>query len=99
VLTLTQPLIHNATPSLSKQIGLLDRYTRYQADELEKHGRRFRWPDILLRPPLAFLYHFRWGRGYRAGFRGLFVAFYAMAFSFFTYAKLWEKEWSTGRRR
>lgn len=99
VLTLQQPLIHHATPTLSKQIGLLDRYSRYQADELVKHGRRFRWRDLLWRPPAAFVYYLIWKRGFLDGFRGVFVAFHAMAFSFFTYAKLWEKEWLAGRRR
>lgn len=98
-LTLQQSLIHNATPSLSKQINLLDRYSRYQADELAKRGRGFRWRDLLWRPPAAFAYYFLWKRGFLEGFRGLFVAFSIMTFSFFTYAKLWEKEWLAGRRR
>lgn len=97
--TLEHPLIHNATPSLSKQIGYLDRYSRYQADELEKRGQSFRWRDLLLRPVAAFLYLYLFKGGIKEGFRGLFVAFHTMAFSFFTYAKLWEKEWQAGKRR
>jgi hypothetical protein len=99
VLTLHQPLVHNATPTLSKQINLLDRYSRYQADELIKRGARFRWHNLLLRPPLIFVMLFIFRGGWRAGFRGLFIAFHGMAFSFFTHAKLWEKEWQAGQRR
>lgn len=99
VRTLQQPLLHNATPSLSKQIGLLDRYSRYQADELSKRGVRFRWHNLLLRPPAIFLYLLFMRGALWAGFRGLFIAFHGMAFSFFTHAKLWEKEWQAGLRR
>jgi len=97
--TLKPPLIHNATPSLAKQIGYLDRYSRYQADELEKRGQSFRWHNLLLRPIGAFLYLYLFKGGIKEGFRGLFIAFHAMAFSFFTHAKLWEKEWQAGKRR
>lgn len=99
VRTLNHPLIHNATPSLSKQIEYLNRYSRYQADELEKRGRSFHWHNLLLRPPAVFLYLYMFKGGFKEGFRGLFVAFHTMAFSFFTHAKLWEKEWQAGKRR
>lgn len=98
VLTLRSPLIHNATPTLSKQIAVLDRYSRYQANELAKQGRRFRWTDLALRPVAVFLYLYLLKSGWRAGFRGLFVSFLQAAFSFFTYSKLWEKEWRAGLR-
>lgn len=98
-LTLKYPLVHKATPTLSKQIGLLDRYSRYQADELEKHGRRFHWIDLLLRPVYVFFYLYFVRRGFAAGFRGLFIAFHQAAFTFFTYSKLWEKEWRAGLHR
>lgn len=99
VRTLNHALIHNATPSLSKQIEYLNRYSRYQADELEKRGHSFRWHNLLLRPLAVFLYLYVFKRGFKEGFRGLFVAFHTMVFSFFTHAKLWEKEWQAGKRR
>ncbi|HUS15697.1 MAG TPA: glycosyltransferase family 2 protein [Chloroflexia bacterium] len=98
VRTLRHALIHNATPSLSKQVGLLDRYSRYQADELEKRGVPFRWRDLTLRPVALFLYLYLLKGAWREGFRGLFLAVHTTAFSFFTYAKLWEKEWRAGLR-
>jgi glycosyltransferase involved in cell wall biosynthesis len=91
--TLQHPLTHNATPTLSKQINLLDRYSRYQADELEKRGVSFRWYNLALRPLAVFVYLYVGQGGFRAGVRGLFIAFHSMAFTFFTHAKLWEKEW------
>jgi glycosyltransferase involved in cell wall biosynthesis len=99
LLTFKHSLIHNATLSLSKQINLLDRYSRYQADELEKRGRRFKWRNLLLRPPAAFVYLYLFKGGIREGFRGLFIAFHTAVYVFFTQAKLWEKEWKAGLRR
>jgi glycosyltransferase involved in cell wall biosynthesis len=99
VIAFKYPLLHNATPSLSKQIGLLDRYSRYQADEFEKRRIPFRWYNLLLRPIAAFLYLYILKRGFENGFRGLFIAFYSATFVFFTHAKLWEKEWKAGKRR
>jgi glycosyltransferase involved in cell wall biosynthesis len=97
--TLKNPLDHFATPALSKQIGLLDRYSRYQADEWEKLGRPFKWRNLILRPPYAFFRLYILKGGFSAGFRGLFISFHTAAFVFFTQSKLWEKEWRQGKRR
>lgn len=93
VLLLENPLDHFATPSLSKQIGLLDRYSTYQADELQKRGKRFSYPSLIIRPTAAFLVMYLVRGGIRSGVRGLFISFHTMAFVFFCYMKLWEKEW------
>ena len=98
VKTFKHAFIHHGTPSLSKQIGYLDRYTRYQADEFVKQGRRFSWKRFLLRPPAAFLYYFFWKKGFTAGFRGFFLAAHFAIYSFYTHAKLWEMEWQAGKR-
>ena len=90
--TFKHAIIHHSTPTLSKQIGYLDRYTRYQADEFVKQGRRFRWWRILFRPPAAFFYYFFYKKGFTAGFRGFFLSVHAATYSFYTYAKLWELE-------
>lgn len=98
VRTLRNPLVHNSTLTLSKQIGLLDRYSDYQSKELQKQGYRFRWHNVLIRPIAVFLYLYLLKGGIREGFRGLFIAFHSMAFTFFTHAKLWEKEWRAKTR-
>lgn len=90
--TLQHPLIHYGTPTWSKQISQLDRYTRYQAIEYYRQGRRFSWWRILTRPLAAFFYYYAWTRGYRHGMRGLFLSVHAAIYSFYTYAKLWEME-------
>lgn len=97
ILTFKHAFIHHGTPSLSKQIGLLDRYTRYQADEFIKRKRTFNWYRLLLRPPAAFLYYYFYKLGFTAGFRGLFLSVHYSVYSFYTYSKLWEKQWQASQ--
>lgn len=92
VLTLQNDLIHKDMAHLSKPLRTLDRYTRYEADELRKRGRRFRWHHLLVRPAGVFAYrYFRLG-GCRDGWRGLIYSVYWAAYVFFVRAKLWEME-------
>jgi glycosyltransferase involved in cell wall biosynthesis len=88
--TFKHHLIHKDIPSISKPLRNLDRYTRYEADELKKKGKSFRWHDLLIRPFGAFVYRYLWQQGFRDGWRGLIVATYWSAYVFFTRAKLWE---------
>lgn len=90
--TLQGHILHYGMPNLSKQLQNLDRYTRYEADELRKQGRRFHWYQLLLRPWLAFLYRYLWLQGFREGWRGFIVCAYLSIYSFLSYAKLWELE-------
>jgi glycosyltransferase involved in cell wall biosynthesis len=90
VQTLRYPIIHHDWPTLSKMLERLDRYTGYEAAELRKHGTRFRWFDLLLRPAAAFLYRFVWLHGFRDGWRGLIFCAYTAFYVFMTRAKLWE---------
>src|SRR6266496_2376408 len=41
--TLQGHILHFGMTSLSKQLSNIDRYSRYQADEMKKCGKRFRW--------------------------------------------------------
>src|SRR6185295_14427890 len=50
VRTLKRHLMHYGMPNISKQLRNLDRYTRYEADELRKRGIRFDWSRVILRP-------------------------------------------------
>ena len=90
--TLEHHILHYGMPHLSKQLRNLDRYTRYEADELRKQKRRFRLTDLLFRPILTFFYRYLWLGGYRDGMRGFLVCAYLSVYVFFTRAKLWEME-------
>lgn len=88
--TLHHHIKHFSMPTITKQLSHLDRYSRYQAKELSKRGRRFRWHHLVVRPLFVFAYFFLWKRGFLAGSRGVMVSAIATAMDFWSYAKLWE---------
>jgi glycosyltransferase involved in cell wall biosynthesis len=92
IATLRHHIIHYGMTSISNQLGNMDRYTRYQADELKKRSRQFRWYQLALRPFAIFAYHYLWQRGFTAGYRGLLIATLNTSSDFWTHAKLWEME-------
>ena len=99
VVTLEGHFLHYGVASISQRLRSLDRYTRYEADERAKQGRRFSARQMIARTLGAFFYTFIWQRGYMAGMRGLILSVHKADFVFWTYAKLWEKEWRAGCRR
>ncbi len=90
--TLTHHIIHFGAPNLSKQLSNLDRYTRYEADELRKQGKRFHAGQVVVRPWLLFLYRYVWRLGFLDGWRGFFVCSIITISDFLSHAKLWEIE-------
>lgn len=87
---LQSQILHYGMTSLSKQLSNIDRYSRYQADELKKRGKRFRWSQVIFRPPAVFGYYYFLKGGFLAGYRGLWLAAINTTFDFWTHAKLWE---------
>lgn len=85
-------IIHTGMPNLSKQVRNLDRYTRYEADQMRKLGRSFRTHEMLLRPPYIFAKRYFWQGGWKDGWRGLIICMYLAFYDFLSYAKLWELE-------
>ncbi len=79
-------------PYITKQLTNVDRYSRYQADELRKRGKRFAWHQLLWHPLAMFAYYYFWRRGFTAGYRGLLVSASNATFDFWAHAKLWELE-------
>ncbi len=90
--TLQHHILHYGMRTISNQLRNLDRYSRYQADELKKAGKKFRWHHLVVRPFAIFGYYFFWKRGFFAGYRGFLSATIAAAFDFWAHAKLWEIE-------
>jgi glycosyltransferase involved in cell wall biosynthesis len=88
--TLRHHILHNGMSSISQQLDNLDRYARYQADELNKRGKRPRWYHLVVRPFATFAYYYLWRRGFTAGYRGLIVCAINSTFDFWVHAKLWE---------
>jgi glycosyltransferase involved in cell wall biosynthesis len=92
-------ILHYGVESFSQRLRAIDRYTRYEADEREKRGKRFSWFNIAIRPLAAFVYYFFYKQGFLEGVRGLALSVLKADFVFWTYAKLWEKEVRVGKRK
>jgi glycosyltransferase involved in cell wall biosynthesis len=88
--TLRCDILHEGMPHISKQLSNIDRYSRYQADQLRKRGKRFRWYHLVLRPFAIFGYYYVWKRGFTAGYRWFIHAMLSTTFDFWAHAKLWE---------
>ena len=88
--TLETPLIHHGMPNISKQLSNLDRYTRYEADELKKEDIKFSFVKWILGPVYIFMKRYFLLRGFRDGWRGFFLAVYASFYIFMSHAKLLE---------
>ena len=90
--TLSHAILHNNMPYIGKELRNFDRYTRYEADELRKQAKPFRWHDLLIRPWLVFCHHYFWLQGFRDGWRGLIYSVFTAMYIFTARAKLWEIE-------
>lgn len=82
-------ILHYGMTTISKQLGNVDRYARYQADELKKQGVRFHGYQLILRPPAIFIYYYILKLGFTAGYRGFLISSINATTDFWTYAKLW----------
>jgi glycosyltransferase involved in cell wall biosynthesis len=92
VATMQNHILHFGMTSISKQLSNIDRYSSYQADELRKRGKKFRWTQVVVRPFAIFGYYYFWKLGFTAGFRGLLIASVNTTYDFWAHAKLWELE-------
>ena len=77
-------------PNISKQLSNLDRYTRYEADELTKENIKFSFVNWILGPVYIFMRRYFLLQGFRDGWRGLFLAVYASFYIFLSHTKLLE---------
>jgi glycosyltransferase involved in cell wall biosynthesis len=98
-MNLSGHILHLGVESISQRLHPMDRYTRYEADERQKQGRRYTWFNILMRPVAAFFYSYFYKLGFLDGVRGLILSVLKADFVFWTYAKLWEIEVRSGKRQ
>ena len=87
---LETPLIHYGMPNISKQLSNLDRYTRYEANELKKRNIKFSYFKWIVVPPYVFIKRYFVLQGFRDGWRGFFLAIFASIYFFISHAKLLE---------
>ncbi|MFI5216418.1 MAG: glycosyltransferase family 2 protein [Candidatus Limnocylindria bacterium] len=90
-------LEHASYTGLADQVARVQEYSRVEALELHRRGRRARVSDLVLRPPARFLRAYLLKAGFLDGMPGFLIAAITAFHVLLKYAKLWELERSAGR--
>lgn len=83
-------ITHHHYESIHQFIERMLRYTKIQAEELNREGYIFDWKDLISKPVSEFLSRFFLNRGFEDGLHGLVLSL-LQSFSFLIlYIRLWE---------
>ena len=82
----TAAIEHLSYRDFAHHMRTIDSFTAIAARAMHDHGRRFRWVDLLVRPPAAAIKSLVLKRGFLDGWRGFVIA--AMAF-YYDWLKYW----------
>jgi glycosyltransferase involved in cell wall biosynthesis len=85
-------LEHASYADLADQVARVQEYSRVEALEMHRRGRRARVSDLCLRPPARFLRAYLLKAGFRDGVPGFVIAAVTAFHVLLKYAKLWELE-------
>jgi glycosyltransferase involved in cell wall biosynthesis len=83
-------LEHFTYASISDYLKRMERYAELGAAQLQAEGRRARFADLLVRPPLTFLRMLIVRQGWRDGTLGVVLAGLYACSTLVKYARLWE---------
>jgi hypothetical protein len=89
---LRSDLLHYTGRDLSWFLRKMDYYTASVARTKKKKGKRFRWWDLLVRPPVRFMKSYFLKAGFLDGKQGFVIAALSAVYVFTKYLKLWELE-------
>ena len=92
-------LEHASYADLADQVARVQEYSRIEALELHRRGRRARVSDLCLRPPARFLRAYLLKAGFLDGTPGFLIAAVTAFHVLLKYAKLWEIERAARRDR
>jgi len=81
-------LLHYSYPNLEQYLEKFNRYTTLGAEEAFRQGKRSRWWDIVVRPPVAFIKHYISRQGFRDGLEGFIISVMSSIAVLVKYAKL-----------
>lgn len=88
--------LHYTYNSFSQYFTKFNRYTSRKAKEEFEEGKRINFMNFsvyfILKPFFYFVRKYILWKGFRDGFRGLFISLSSALVIFATYAKLWEKQ-------
>jgi hypothetical protein len=76
---------------MADHINTLNRFSGITADEKFARGDKFRWLDLVFRPPWRFFKSYILKRGFMDGRQGLIIALMTSYGVFIKYAKLMER--------
>jgi glycosyltransferase involved in cell wall biosynthesis len=97
--TLKNYYMHTPYTDTAHQIRTIDRYSTAFAEDLFQSRKRFRFFNMLMRPPYRFFRDYIFKRGFLDGIPGLIVAVSTTYYVFMKQAKLWEMERLHGKNR
>lgn len=72
--TLAGDILHYTYRDMSDHVLRLNRYSRMQAEDIVKKGKKLLYLRTLLLPPVTFLRFYIWKAGFLDGFPGLAIA-------------------------
>lgn len=87
---LSSELFHFTYRDISDHLRKLNSYSSIAARARLNHGGRFRYQDLLFRPPWRFLRMFVLKGGWREGVAGLILSANEAFYVFQKYSKMWE---------
>lgn len=90
VQTLQSPLYHFTYDNLADHIHTLNRFSSISASEKFSRGEKFRWSDLIFRPPWRFFKSYIVKHGLLDGRQGFIIALMSAFGVFVKYAKLME---------
>lgn len=84
-------IIHHHYQTITQFLERMIRYTKIQADELQKEGYKFNWTDLVKKPLGEFLSRFFANKGYQDGIHGLSLSLLQAFSHLVLYLRLWER--------
>ena len=90
VQTLRAPLYHFTYDNLADHINTINRFSSISAGEKFSRGGKFRWSDLIVRPPFRFFKSYFFKLGLLDGRQGFIIALMSAFGVFVKYAKLME---------
>jgi glycosyltransferase involved in cell wall biosynthesis len=90
--TLKGDHLHDDFNDMQEYLIKFTRYMRYETDELEKKGKKFRLRQVTLRPLAMFCWSYFYKAGYKDGLRGFMISVNKAYYNFVMYMQLWERQ-------
>lgn len=87
---LKNPVFHLGYPDISTHMRKISLYSKYEAEQMIKKGKRFRWSDLVLRPLTKFIQKYFYLQGYREGIHGFILSIMSSFYVFLIYSLIWE---------